>query len=163
VDAQAVVMGQAGASYAPGYLALREGPLLSRALDGLTVRPDVMLVDATGLDHPRRAGVAVHLGAVHDIPTVGVTRRPLIAAGAEPAPLRRGTTSVLVLDDDEAAAAWVCTRDRTRPVVAHAAWRTSVETAVALVLATSTGAARTPVPLQEARRVAHEARALAQP
>ncbi len=162
VTAQAVVTGQAPACYMPGLLALREGPLLARALDALPVRPEVVLVDATGLDHPRRAGLAVHLGAVADTPTVGVTRRPLVAGGPAPAMLRRGATAPLVLNGErDAVGAWVCTRDRTRPVVAHAAWRTDAATAAALVLATSTGAARTPVPLQEARRVAREARALA--
>ena len=56
---------------------------------------------------------------------------------------------------------WVCTSSGVRPVVAHAGWRTTAETAAAVVLATSSGAARTPVPLQEARRVAREARSLA--
>jgi deoxyribonuclease V len=63
--------------------------------------------------------------------------------------------------DDELAGFWVCTKTGARPVVAHAGWRTSPETAAETVLAASTDAARTPVPLQEARRVAREARALA--
>jgi deoxyribonuclease V len=54
----------------------------------------------------------------------------------------------------------VCTRNGARPLVAHAGWRISPETAVDVVLETSTPAARTPVPLQEARRVAREARSL---
>jgi deoxyribonuclease V len=58
-------------------------------------------------------------------------------------------------------ARWVCTRDRSRPVLAHAGWRTDAATAARLVLLASTPAARTPVPLQEARRVAREARSLA--
>jgi deoxyribonuclease V len=58
-------------------------------------------------------------------------------------------------------ARWVCTRNGVRPVVAHAGWRTDAETAAELVLMASTPASRTPVPLQEARRVAREARALA--
>jgi deoxyribonuclease V len=63
--------------------------------------------------------------------------------------------------DDQLAGFWVCTRTGARPVVAHAGWRTTPETAAETVLAASTDAARTPVPLQEARRVAREARALA--
>jgi deoxyribonuclease V len=55
----------------------------------------------------------------------------------------------------------VCTRTGARPVVAHAGWRTDVETAVAVALASSTEGARAPVPLQEARRVAREARDIA--
>ncbi|HET7486319.1 MAG TPA: endonuclease V [Acidimicrobiales bacterium] len=153
---QSVVSGRVPASYAPGLLALREGPLLAEAVAGLAVRPDVLLVDATGLDHPRRAGLALHLGAVADLPTVGVTHRLLEATGSLPEQ-RRGSTSPVLLAG-RAVGAWVCTRTGARPVVAHAGWRTTPETAVAVVLASSTEGARTPVPLQEARRVAREAR-----
>jgi deoxyribonuclease V len=156
VEAQVVVAGAVGAAYAPGRLALREGPLLAEALTAVGGSPDVLMVDATGVDHPRHAGLAVHLGAAADLPSVGVTRRPLLARGDQPllvrgawAPVRVGSTVV---------GAWVCTRSGARPVVAHAGWRTDPSTAVALVLMASTDSARTPVPLQEARRVAREAR-----
>jgi len=158
VDDQALVAGRVTAPYAPGLLALRHGALLSDAVGALDPAPDVLLVDATGLDHPRRAGLAVHLGAVLDLPTVGVTRRPLVAVG-DPPPLARGARTPLTREG-EVVAHWVCTRTGARPVVAHAAWRTDPDAAVALVLLTSTEAARTPVPVQEARRVAREARAL---
>jgi deoxyribonuclease V len=164
---QAVVTGRVGAAYAPGLLALREGPILAAAVAELmAARPgasaglDVLLVDATGADHPRRAGLAVHLGAVTGVPTIGVTHRPLVAVGELPGEYRRGATAPVTVDG-ERVGYWVCTRDRARPVVAHAGWRTTAETAVEVTLAASTPAARTPVPLQEARRVAREARALA--
>lgn len=159
VVAQAVVFDRVAAAYAPGLLALREGPILAAAVDGLAVRPDVVIVDATGRDHPRRAGLAVHLGAVWDLPTVGVTHRPLVASGPLPV-LRRGEVAPVTLDG-EIVGCWVCTHTGARPVVAHAAWRTDPDTAADLVLRASTEAARTPVPLQEARRVAREARAAA--
>ena len=76
------VAGRAAAPYLPGLLALREGALLEAAVGALAEPPDVLLVDATGRDHPRRAGLALHLGAVLDLPTVGVTHRPLVAEGA---------------------------------------------------------------------------------
>lgn len=147
------------APYVPGLLALREGPVLAAAIAALEPRPDVLLVDATGLDHPRRAGLAVHLGAMSGIPTVGVTQRTLVAAGDLPE-LRRGASAPLHLDG-RCVGFRVCTRTGARPVVAHAGWRTTPEIAAATVLAASTAAARTPVPLQEARRVAREARAIA--
>jgi deoxyribonuclease V len=159
VEAQVVVAATVPAAYAPGLLALREGPILSEALQSLPYRPDVIMVDATGLDHPRRAGLAIHLGAVLDLPSIGVTHRPLVGVGVMPT-LRRGTTAPVTVDDVEVAR-WVCTRHRSRPVLAHAGWRTDAATAARLVLMASTSAARTPVPLQEARRVAREARALA--
>lgn len=160
VLAQAVVAGAVPAAYRPGLLALREGPLLEEAVGALPRRPDVLLVDATGRDHPRRAGLAVQLGSALQVPTVGVTRRPLVATGPAPA-LRRGESAPLVLDA-EVVARWVCTRSGARPVVAHAGWRTDPSTAVAVVLACSGEASRTPVPLGEARRVARESRAVAE-
>jgi deoxyribonuclease V len=160
VVAEAVVDGVAGASYEPGLLALREGPMLAAAVEALDVRPDVLLVDATGRDHPRRAGLAVHLGAVLDLPSVGVTHRALRAQGAQPGP-DAGATSPLVLDGVEAAR-WVRTRRGVRPVVAHAGWRTDVDVAVDVVRR-AVVAARTPEPLRLARQAARRARAEASP
>ncbi len=159
VDAQAIARGRVAAAYSPGLLALREGPILEAALRALSVRPDVVLVDATGADHPRRAGLAIHLGAVLGIPTVGATHRPLAGDGSLPELVRGATAPVRI--GDEIVGRWVCTRTGARPVLAHRGWLTDDDAAVAVVLASSTEAARTPVPLQEARRVAREARALA--
>lgn len=161
VMAQEVVADRVSAAYSPGLLALREGPILAAALARLDPVPDVLLVDATGLDHPRRAGLALHLGAVTGIPTVGVTQRTLCARGDPPAQRRRGESSPVLLDGD-AVAYWVCTRTGAKPVLAHAGWRTDAATAGAVVLAASTEGARAPVPLQEARRAAREARDLAE-
>jgi deoxyribonuclease V len=80
----AVVRGKAGAAYRPGLLALREGRLLDAAVRALPVEPEVVIANATGHDHPRGAGLALHLGAVLELPSIGVTDRPLTAAGAEP-------------------------------------------------------------------------------
>jgi deoxyribonuclease V len=154
--AEAVAIGEAGAPYAAGLLALREGPLLEAAVRALAVAPGVLLVDATGRDHPRRAGLALHLGAVLDLPTVGVTHRPLLASGAWPEDAR-GATSPLELDDRHVGA-WLRTRRGARPVAVHAGWRTDVDVAVEVVLAASRGH-RTPEPLRRARWVAHVARA----
>jgi deoxyribonuclease V len=140
-------------------LACREGPILLAALAALDLRPELLLVNASGLDHPRGAGLAVHLGAVMDLPTVGVTRRPLVAAGEQPE-LRRGSVAPIQLGG-RCVAFWVCTKTGARPLVAHAGWRTSPETASQVLFNASTAAARTPVALQEARRVAREARSLA--
>lgn len=152
-DAESVVAGVAGAPYEPGLLALREGPLLEAAVRAAL--PDVLLVDATGRDHPRRAGLALHLGAVLDLPTVGVTHRPLLAEGAWPDDVR-GAWSPLLLAG-EPVGAWLRTRRGVRPLAVHAAWRTDVDTAVATVLA-AVGRHRTPEPLRRARRLARLAR-----
>jgi deoxyribonuclease V len=158
--ATAVVEGRAGAAYEPGLLALREGAALEAAVLALPGPPEVLLVDATGRDHPRGAGLALHLGAVVDVPTVGVTHRPLLARGAWPADVR-GARSPLVLEG-EVVGCWLRTKPGTRPLAVHAAWRTDAGTAADVVLA-ATGAARTPEPLRLARRAARTARARASP
>jgi deoxyribonuclease V len=88
--------GPAGGPYLPTQLALRDGPLLERAVRALPIVPEVLVVNASGRDHPRRAGLALHLGAVLGLPTVGVTTRPLVAEGAWP-PDVRGATAPLRL------------------------------------------------------------------
>ena len=154
--ARSVVEGEVTAPYRAGYLALRHGPLLAAAVRGLEDVPDVLLVDASGRDHPRGAGLALHLGAVLDLPTVGVTDRPLVGAADEPA-AARGSASPLVLGGRLVGYA-VRTRAGARPVVAHAAWRTSPATARDVVLG-SAARARTPEPLRLARHLARAARA----
>ncbi len=154
VDA-AQIRGHAPAAYEPGLLALREGPLLEAAVRGLSDTPEVLIVDATGRDHPRRAGLALHLGARLSIPTVGVTARPLVAEGEWPSDVR-GSTSPLRIDD-EVVGYWARTKRGTRPLAVHAAWRTDPDTAAAVVLAV-TEDWRTPEPLRQARRAAREAR-----
>jgi deoxyribonuclease V len=152
----AVATGAAGAAYEPGLLAAREGPLLEASVRALPTRPEALLVNATGRDHPRRAGLALHLGAVLELPTAGVTHRPLLAAGDWPPEETRASSPLLL--DGEVVGYWLRTRAGTRPLAVHAAWRTDPETALELVLAASEGR-RTPQPIRLARRAARVARA----
>jgi len=155
-----VAHGPASGSYQPGLLALREGPLLEEAVRRLPGVPDVLLVNATGRDHPRRAGLALHLGARLDVPTIGVTTRTLVAVGAWPED-RAGAQSPLLLADGREPTVvgyWVRPQAGVRPLAVHAAWRTDAATAAAVVL-DLTRAVRTPEPLRQARRLAREARA----
>lgn len=154
VDEQ-VVTGVAGAPYAPGLLALRMGPLMEAAVRGLRTRPDVLLVDAGGRDHPRRAGLALHLGAVLDLPTVGITHRPLLAEGAWPGN-RRGDTSPVRIGDT-VVGCWLRTQPGVRPLVVHPGWAVDLDTAVEVVTRVS-DRRRTPEPLRRARQLARRAR-----
>jgi deoxyribonuclease V len=156
VVAEANVCGTAAGPYLPGLLALREGPCLEAAVSALAVAPDVLLVDATGADHPRRAGLAVHLGAVTGLPTVGVTHRPLLAQGAWPEDAR-GAHSPLTLGGD-VVAAWLRTRRGARPVAVHPGWRTTLVDAIEVVTTAALGH-RTPEALRHARHLARIARA----
>ena len=154
--AAVTVLGVPGAAYVPGLLGLREGPSLEVAVRALGLRPDVLLVDATGRDHPRRAGLALQLGSILDLPTVGVTHRPLLASGAWPED-RPGATSPLLLDG-ELVGMWLRTRSGARPVAVHSGWRTDVDAAVKTVQRAA-GGHRTPEPLRVARMLARTARA----
>jgi deoxyribonuclease V len=154
-DATAVTSAEAGAPYRRGLLALREGPALETVVRALEGVPEVLLVDGTGRDHPRGAGLALHLGSVLDLPTIGVTHRPLVAEGTWPDD-EPGAHSPLVLAG-VVVGYWLRTRAGVRPLAVHAAWRTDPETAVETVLASLSGY-RSPEPLRRARRAAREAR-----
>jgi deoxyribonuclease V len=153
VDRQ-VTTGVTDAPYVPGLLALRIGRLLDEVVRTLSRAPDVLLVDATGRDHPRRAGLALQLGAELDLPTVGVTHRPLRAEGEWPPDVRGAVGPVRI--GGEVVACWVRTRAGARPLVVHPGWRIDLETAVDVVLGSSRR--RTPEPLRLARQAARSAR-----
>jgi deoxyribonuclease V len=153
---EAVIEAPVTAPYEPGLLALRELEVLASAVRALPLRPDVLLVNATGRDHPRRAGLALQLGAVLELPSVGVTHRPLYAAGEMPEG-GRGARSPLLLDGD-VVGSWLITRRGRRALAVSPGWRTDLETAVEAVLAT-TGRARTPGPIRRARQLARVRRA----
>lgn len=156
----AVVSGEPRAPYVPGYLALREGRLLELAARRLNCGYDVLMVNGTGRDHPRGAGLALHLGASLGVPTVGVTDRSLVGeAVGEPGEARG--SSVPLVAGGETVGMVVRTRARAKPLVVHGAWRTDPDTAVAVVLGAS-GLARTPEPIRRARRITRLARARAE-
>lgn len=152
---QVVNAGTAGSPYRPGLLALRLGRLMDRAVRSLSVTPDVLLLDATARDHPRRAGLALHLGAELGIPTIGVTHRPLYGEGDWPDDVRHATSPLRIGGD--VVACWMRSRVGTRPLVVHPGWRIELQRAVEIVAAT-TGRRRTPEPLRHARQLAREAR-----
>jgi deoxyribonuclease V len=146
--------------FRPGQLALREGPILEVVVRGLAQPPDVLLVAAAGRDHPRRAGLAVHLGAVLDLPTVGVTDDPLVARGGEPGPAWAAEAPLVIAG--ETVGYRVRTRAGAKPVIAHAGWRTSAEIAAEIVLG-GCALARWPEPMRAARRMARELRQAERP
>ena len=156
VDAS--VEGRALAPYQAGLLALREGPLLEAAVRALPERPQVVLVNASGRDHPRKAGLALHLGAVLDLPSVGVTDRTLAAEGPPPEMAAWSTAPLLL--EGEVVGAWLRTRERVRPVAVHPAWRTDVRVAIEVVRR-APGRTRTPGPIRLARQAARRARSSA--
>jgi deoxyribonuclease V len=137
--------------YVPGLLAFREGPVVLAALDLLDSRPDVLMFDAQGFAHPRRMGLATHLGILLDLPAVGCAKSRLCGAYTEPDE-QKGSWSPLI-DRDEVVGAVVRTRDRVNPVFVSVGHRIDLETAISLVLGCATRY-RLPEPTRWAHRVA---------
>lgn len=155
LEKSAVLTGRFDAPYAPGLLALREGRLLQEAVRALGGALEVLMVNATGRDHPRGAGLAIHLGAACDVPTIGITDRPLLATGPEPG-IQRGETAELRLGD-ELVGYRLRTGVGVHAAVVHAGWRVDPDTACKLVLGVTRNS-RTPEPLRQARRLARARR-----
>lgn len=81
--------------YVPGLLSFREIPVLMEALEHLPHAPDVLMVDGHGIAHPRRLGIAAHLGVLINKPTIGVAKSRLVGSFAEPG-MERGNTNPLM-------------------------------------------------------------------
>lgn len=128
----AVAHSRAAFPYVPGLFAFRELPALLVALDRLTVRPDVLICDGHGLAHPRRFGLACHLGVLTGLPSFGVGKTPLVGTWQPPGE-RRGDRSDLV-DDGEVVGAVLRTRAGVKPVFVSVGHRMDLDTACDLTL-----------------------------
>jgi deoxyribonuclease V len=122
--------------YVPGLLSFREIPALLAALEQLELAPDVILCDGHGLAHPRRFGIASHLGVYSGIPTVGVAKSRLTGEHGMP-PQRRGAW-VPLRDAGETIGAVLRSRPYTSPIYVSIGHRFSLAAAVRLVMACTT-------------------------
>ena len=118
--------------YVPGLLSFRELPPLLEAFRRLRTTPDAVLVDGQGMAHPRRCGLASHLGLVLDLPAVGCAKSRLIGEYREPG-WRRGSASDLY-DGSEIIGRVLRTRDRVAPLFVSVGHKIALDVAVALVL-----------------------------
>lgn len=128
----AVVRGTAAFPYVPGLFAFREVPALLEALDKLSVRPDVLICDGHGLAHPRRFGLACHLGVLTGLPSYGVGKTPLIGAWEQPGD-QRGARADLV-DGGETVGVVLRTRQGVKPVFVSVGHRMDLDGACGLTL-----------------------------
>jgi deoxyribonuclease V len=128
----AVVRGTPAFPYVPSLFAFREIPALLEALDKLGVRPEVLICDGHGMAHPRRFGLASHLGVLTGLPSFGVGKTRLIGDWA-PVGEKRGDRSDLI-DAGEIVGAVLRTQDRVKPVFVSAGHRMDLETACSLTL-----------------------------
>jgi deoxyribonuclease V len=150
----ATAAGRPGFPYLPGYLTFREGPLLLTAFRRLGRRPDLCLFDGAGLAHPRRLGLACHLGVLLELPAIGCAKSPLVGRYGEPGPAR-GAWVPIVLDGARVGAA-VRTRVGVAPLFVSPGHRIGLAASVRRVLACSRY--RVPEPIRLAEQLANRLR-----
>ncbi len=135
--------------YIPGLLSFREAPVCIAAVEKLKLEPDVFIIDGQGIAHPRRLGLASHLGLFFDKPTIGCAKSRLTGQFEEP-PLGKGAYSLLK-DKDEVIGAVVRTRTNVKCVFVSVGNRCLLKDAVKVTLACTTK-----YRLPEPTRLAHE-------
>jgi deoxyribonuclease V len=137
--------------YVPGLLSFREAPLLLAACEKLVVTPDLFIIDGQGIAHPRRIGLASHLGLFLDTPTIGCAKSRLCGRYDEPAEAAGSYTELI--DQDEIIGAVLRTRTGVKPVYVSPGHRIELPAAVRWVLACCRGY-RLPEPTRLAHQVA---------
>jgi deoxyribonuclease V len=137
--------------YIPGLLAFREGPVVVEALEHLNTPPDLLIFDGQGLAHPRRLGIASHIGVLVDMPAIGCAKSRLCGWHAEPGE-QPGSYAPL-LDRGEVIGAALRTRQATSPVYVSIGHRVDLATSIWYVLACCRGY-RLPETTRWAHRVA---------
>ncbi|WP_405640660.1 endonuclease V [Streptomyces uncialis] len=130
---EATAVGTVSFPYVPGLLAFREIPTVLAALEALSADPGIVVCDGYGLAHPRRFGLASHLGVLTGLPTIGVAKNPFTFTYEEPPPTR-GAWSPLLADSEQVGAA-LRTRPGVKPVYVSVGHRVTLPNAVAHTLA----------------------------
>jgi deoxyribonuclease V len=143
-------------AYVPGYLGFREAPALVAAWETLDEKPGLLLVDGHGRAHPRRCGIATHLGVLLDVPAIGVAKSILCGRIEGELGEAPGSRAPLV-DRGEVVAIALRTRARALPIYVGTGHRVSLETAVEWVLALTEGR-RLPLTTRLAHDAANAAR-----
>ncbi|WP_026212412.1 deoxyribonuclease V [Longispora albida] len=115
---EAVALGVPAFEYVPGLFAFREIPMLVQALERLTVTPDLLVCDGQGVAHPRRFGLACHLGLLTGLPAIGVAKTLFVGTHDEPPQPRSARTDLL--DDGEVIGAVLRTQPGIKPVYVSA-------------------------------------------
>ncbi|MEV1044166.1 endonuclease V [Streptomyces sp. NPDC049916] len=129
---EATAVGKVPFPYVPGLLAFREIPAVLEALAGLTEGPGLLVCDGYGLAHPRRFGLASHLGVLTGLPVIGVGKNPFTFTYEAPGP-RRGDGSPL-LDGEEVVGRALRTQENTNPVFVSVGHRIGLDNACAHIL-----------------------------
>jgi deoxyribonuclease V len=118
--------------YVPGLFSFRELPPIALALEQLDVAPDLIVCDGQGMAHPRRFGLACHLGILFDVPTIGCGKTRLL--GDEDALERKRGNTAALRDGGEVIGSVVCTQDGIKPLYVSVGHRVSLATAAATIV-----------------------------
>lgn len=118
--------------YIPGYLSFREIPSVLKALEQIKQLPDILLCDGQGIAHPRRFGIACHLGVLTGLPAIGVAKSRLIGIH-DNVPIEKGQ-SVPLLDKGEIIGAVLRTRYNVKPLYISPGHKISLDSAISLVM-----------------------------
>lgn len=142
--------------YVPGLLSFREGPAVLAAFEKLSRMPDLAMFDGQGIAHPRKIGIASHMGVLLDRPSIGVAKSPLAVRGEQPG-LEPGQWTPWANRKGEVLAAAVRTKRRSNPLYISPGHKMDLPTAIDYVLACCRG-----YRLPEPTRMAHNAAATAE-
>lgn len=118
--------------YVPGLLSFREIPAILKAMESLSQQPDMLMVDGQGIAHPRRMGIAAHLGVLTDIPAIGVAKSRLTGRYDEPG-VHKGEQALL-MDKGERIGTVLRSKDNTNPLFISPGHRVDHETAVTITM-----------------------------
>lgn len=137
---------EAPIQYIPGFLSYRESPAVVEAVAKLEQKPDIMIVDANGILHPRRIGMASHLGILLDMPTIGVAKKLLL--GEE----KDGK----IIYEEEKRGAVLKTKEYAKPIYVSPGHRVSLRTALDIVKNCMVEKHKMPEPLHEAHKYSNK-------
>jgi deoxyribonuclease V len=128
-----IVKGTVDFPYIPGYLSFREVPISLEACQKVTSNPDLVLVDGQGIAHPRRIGLASHLGLFLDVPTIGCAKSPLFGKYLLPGEYA-GNFTYIRDDADQVIGAVVRTKTRVKPLFISVGHKADIASAISWVL-----------------------------
>lgn len=138
--------------YIPTFLSFREGPAIVSAYRKLKNRPDILMVDGAGINHPRCAGIATHVGVALDVPTIGITKKILCGTGKEPAEVGESAP----LSYEGKTVGWLLrSTERSRAIIVAPGHRVSLVSSLSIVRSCLRGH-KLPEPLRFAHQFVNE-------